>query len=197
MNALIYPLVFFAIATCITPGPNNIMLTASGANFGFKRSIPHILGITGGLVTLMALAAMGLGLLFKQFPQLQIVLKIAGSIYILYLAWKIATIPSMNNKKNEGKPFTFIEAALFQFLNPKALVMAFSAVTTFTISGEQYMASALQVCIVFFFACLPSISLWTGFGMAIGKLLNSPKRFRIFNLSLGSITAASVVVIVM
>jgi threonine/homoserine/homoserine lactone efflux protein len=197
MNALLIPLILFAIACCITPGPNNIMLTASGANFGFKRSLPHILGITFGVVALQIFTAMGLGYLFTQFPQLQLVLKILGSIYLLYLAWKIATIPTLGTPEKKGKPFSFWQATLFQFLNPKALVMSFSAMTTFTLAGDRYISSAIQVVIVFGLVCMPSISLWTGFGMAIGRLLSSPRRFRIFNLSLGTVTALSVVVIVM
>lgn len=196
MNSLIIPLIIFALATTITPGPNNIMLTASGANFGFRRTIPHISGIVLGLAVVMTCSAMGLGVLVYQFPQIQTVLKIVGSAYILYLAWKIATIPSLKKADNRGKPFTLFQAALFQFLNPKALVMAFSAMTTFTIAGKDYVGSAAQVVIVFALICIPSVSFWAGFGVAVGRLLNSPKRFRIFNLSLGTVTALSVVVIV-
>ena len=196
MNTLLIPLIIFAVATCITPGPNNIMLTASGANFGFKRSIPHILGIVAGLTFLQVLSAMGLGVLFYQFPQLQLILKIIGSLYLLYLAWKIATIPSLKKSNRKGKPFTFFEAALFQFLNPKALVMSFSAMTTFTIAGQAYLVSAIQVVLVFAIICAPSISFWAGFGVAVGRILDSPKRFRIFNLSLGAVTALSVAVII-
>ncbi len=196
MNALLPPLIIFAIACCITPGPNNIMLTASGANFGFRRTIPHILGVTSGVVALQVLTAMGLGLIFSRFPQLQLILKVLGSLYLLYLAWKIATIPSLGTTEKKGRPFTFFQAALFQFLNPKALVMTFSSMTTFTIAGDQYFSSAAQIVIVFGIMCLPSISLWAGFGTAIGRLLSSPRRFRIFNLSLGTITALSVVVII-
>lgn len=192
MNALLYPLILFAIACCVTPGPNNIMLTASGANFGFKRTIPHILGITGGLATLMTLAAMGLGLLLSQFPQIETVLKVAGSAYILLLAWKIATISTLSQEKKKGKPFTFMQAALFQFLNPKALVMTVSAMATFTIAGEEYIPTATQVIIVFSVTCIPAVSLWAGFGTAIGRFLSSPRRFRVFNLSMGTITALSV-----
>jgi len=172
------------------------MLTASGANFGFKRTIPHILGIQGGLLSLMALTALGLGVVFRQFPQLQTILKIAGSGYILYLAWKIARISSLKNAKKEGKPFTFFEAALFQFLNPKALVMAISAMTTFTIAGPDYASSAITVTLVFAVICLPSISFWAGFGVAVGRLLNTPRRCRIFNTTLGAVTALSVILII-
>lgn len=195
MNSILLPLTFFALATCITPGPNNIMLTASGANFGFRRTIPHILGIAGGLIALQALTAAGLGVLFKQFPQLQLMLKILGAAYILFLGWKIATISPQENSNAKGKPFTFFEAALFQFLNPKALVMAFSAMTTFTISGQDYLSSAIRVITVFFLVCIPSVSLWAGFGVAVGRLLSSPRRFRAFNLGLGTLTAVSVVFI--
>jgi threonine/homoserine/homoserine lactone efflux protein len=196
MNTLLIPLILFALAMCITPGPNNIMLTASGANFGFKRSIPHILGITGGLATLMILTATGLGILFHQFPQFQIALKIVGSLYLLYLAWKIATIPELGGDNKKGRPLTFFQAALFQFLNPKALVMAFSAMTTFTITGQEYSSSAIRVVLVFLVVCIPSISVWAGFGVAVGKLLCSPRRFKIFNYSMGSLTAMSVAFII-
>ncbi len=145
---------------------------------------------------LMTLTAAGLGVVFKQFPQLQTLLKLAGSVYILYLAWKIASMSSLKDAKKEGKPFTFFEAALFQFLNPKALVMAISAMTTFTIAGNDYISSAIKVTLVFAVICLPSISFWAGFGVAVGRLLSNPKRFRIFNVSLGAVTALSVVLII-
>jgi threonine/homoserine/homoserine lactone efflux protein len=192
MNALLLPLIIFALACCITPGPNNIMLTASGANFGFRRTIPHIMGVVAGVAVLMTSTAAGLGLVFSRFPQLQWILKIIGAAYLLYLAWKIATIPALGTAKQEGKPFTFWQAALFQFLNPKALVMTFSAMTTFTIAGIDYVPSATRVVLVFTIICLPSISCWAGFGVAISGLLKNARTFRIFNVSLGTVTALSV-----
>ena len=196
MNALLIPLIIFATATCITPGPNNIMLTSSGANFGFKRTIPHILGIAFGLIALMASTAAGLGILLRQFPEIQFTLKVVGCIYLLFLSWKIATIAPVRQEKSKSRPLTFFEAVLFQFLNPKALVMAFSAISAFTIAGRDYIPSVIQVTLVFFIICIPAISFWAGFGVAIGRLLNTPHRFRVFNLSLGTLTASSVVFII-
>lgn len=192
MNALLFPLILFALACCITPGPNNIMLTASGANFGFRRTIPHIIGIVAGVAVLMTLTGAGLGVIFSRFPQIQLVLKVIGAAYLLYLAWKIATIPALGTAKQEAKPFTFWQAVLFQFLNPKVMVMTFSAMTTFTVTGTDYVPSATRVVLVFTVICLPSVSCWAGFGVAIGRLLKNARTFRIFNISLGSVTALSV-----
>lgn len=197
MNTIIIPLLTFAVAACITPGPNNIMLTASGANFGFKRTIPHILGICFGLEFLMLVVALGFNILFSLYPQLQVLLKVAGSVYLLYLAWKIATSKKPVGLEDKGRPFTFVQAAAFQLLNPKALMMAVTSMSTFTLAGDRYFVSAMVVMFVYSVICLPSISAWASFGTAIGRLLKSNRAFRIFNLSMGGLTAASVGLILM
>ena len=118
-------LVIFASAMAFTPGPNNVMVTASGVNFGFRRTLPHILGITFGFVVLLVGCAAGLGAIFTAYPPLQIVLKAAGAIYLLWLAWKIATAkPAADDDERVGRPITFLQAALFQWVNPKAVVIA-------------------------------------------------------------------------
>ncbi len=197
MEPIIIPLFFYSISACITPGPNNIMLTASGANFGFYKTIPHMLGILGGMIGLFTITAGGLNIIFEQFPVLQTVLKIAGACYLLYLAWKIASAGKINGElKTDSKPFTFIQAALFQFLNPKALIMGITAMSAFTLTGEDYLYSAAIVILVFAIVCLPSISVWVGFGVGIGRFLSNELHRKIFNWSMGLLTAASVALII-
>ena len=196
METMLVPLLFYSISACITPGPNNIMLTASGANFGFLKTIPHMLGILGGMIGLFALTAGGLNLIFEQIPILQIILKFAGACYLLYLAWMIATAGKINGEiETDSKPFTFKQAALFQFLNPKALIMGITAMSAFTLTGDDYLYSALIVILVFAIVCLPSISVWVGFGVGIGRLLSNDLHRRVFNWSMGLLTAATVILI--
>ena len=126
MEALAFlgPVALYMISMTITPGPNNVMLTASGANYGFLRTLPHIFGILGGCFMLFASIALGLGLIFERYPMVQVVLRLVGSAYLLYLAWKIATAPPPDLRmRGEGRPLSFWQAAAFQFANPKAWVM--------------------------------------------------------------------------
>ncbi len=159
MNTIILPLISFAVAACVTPGPNNIMLTASGANFGFKRTIPHIFGICFGLECLMVVVALGLNILFKTFPQVQLFLKIGGSAYLIYLAWKIGSSKKATHSEDNSTPLTFLQAAFFQLLNPKVMMMAVTAMSTFTLHGDQYLFSAGVVIVIFLLVCIPSISI--------------------------------------
>ncbi|MBU3914584.1 LysE family translocator, partial [bacterium] len=179
------------------PGPNNIMLTASGANFGFRRTIPHIFGICFGVECLMLVVALGLNMLFQLFPQAQVFLKIGGSAYLIFLAWKIGSSKKASHSKDGSAPLTFFQAAFFQLLNPKVMMMAVTAMSTFTLEGEQYLFSAFVVIVVFLLVCIPSISIWAVFGTTIGRVLKSDRSFRIFNLSMGGLTASSVVLILL
>jgi len=190
------PLVLFAFSMSATPGPNNVMLTASGANFGFRRTIPHMLGINLGFLTLMAVTALGLGIAFVRFPLLQQALRVAGSVYLLYLAWRIATAaPRTEGNGLNGRPFRFWEAAAFQYVNPKAWIIAISGVSTFTLAGEHYALSAATVCLTCTVVNLPSISFWAAFGAAVGRLLRSHRSWRIFNVTMGVLTASCVILI--
>lgn len=192
-------LVAFAFVSSATPGPNNLMLTASGINYGFVRTLPHMLGIPGGFVLLCLMVAFGLGSLFESYPFLQQLLKWLGAAYLLYLAWKIATAvaPATDGYQGmgAGQPFTFWQAAGFQFLNPKAWVMAITAMSSFTLAGEGYTRSACIVALVFMLVNLPSVSLWAAFGSSLRRFMTSPLRLRAVNLMLGLMTAGSIVVI--
>ncbi len=195
--ALIGPMILFAFSMTATPGPNNMMLTASGANYGFVRTLPHMLGISMGVMVLMGAVALGLGALFEQWPPLQQGLKVAGSAYLLWLAYKIATAPPPNQRGpgEDARPLTFWQAAAFQFANPKAWVMAISGIASFTLSGDAFLVSALAIILVMGLISLPSISLWAGFGVALGRLMKTPRHWRVFNAVMGLLTAACVLMI--
>ncbi|MCL6417722.1 LysE family translocator [Aestuariirhabdus sp. Z084] len=193
-------LVVFVFASSVTPGPNNLMLTASGINYGFVRTIPHMLGIPGGVMLLCLLVAFGLGAIFNSYPLLQETLKWLGCAYLLYLSWCIARATPIANQaegvSSESKPFTFLQSVSFQFVNPKAWVMVISAMSSFTLTGEDYVASALLVTLVFAIVNLPSISLWAGFGSVLRKLMTDPRKLRVINLALAGLTAGSVLLII-
>ncbi|MDI4637415.1 MULTISPECIES: LysE family translocator [Halomonadaceae] len=195
--ALIGPMILFAFSMTATPGPNNMMLTASGANYGFVRTLPHMLGISMGVMVLMGAVALGLGALFEQWPPLQQGLKVAGSAYLLWLAYKIATAPPPNQRGpgEDARPLTFWQAAAFQFANPKAWVMAISGIASFTLSGDAFLVSAMAIILVMGLISLPSISLWAGFGVALGRLMKTPRHWRVFNAVMGLLTAACVLMI--
>ncbi|HPQ96841.1 MAG: LysE family translocator [Thiothrix sp.] len=199
---LLLAMLSFAFVTSVTPGPNNLMLLASGASFGFRRTIPHLLGIICGMVLLLSLALAGLGSLFLQFPPAQTALKAIGIGYLLWLAWKIASAPvhspladSTAIPAPQGKPLNGWQALLFQFVNPKAWMMATGAVSSFTLTGEQYLASGIVLILCFILAGLPSITLWAGFGSGIQHLLTSPTHRRGFNRCMAVLTAATVFMI--
>nr|WP_319492886.1 LysE family translocator [uncultured Desulfobacter sp.] len=197
MKELLLPVSLFALSMCITPGPNNMMLTASGANFGFRRTIPHILGIEFGLLLMFALNAAGLGLAFKTFPILQSMLKIVSVGYLFYLAIRIAfSKPVKISTNTQAKPLSFLEAAAFQMVNPKVLMMALTAMSTFSIAGNHYNLSVSLIIAIFGLVCIPSIALWAGFGVLIGRTLKGRKSHTAFNLLMSGLTAGSVILIV-
>lgn len=186
-------LVTFAFVSSITPGPNNFMLLASGVNFGFRRTIPHMCGIGAGFFTLLLGVGFGLGALFSAFPQLHVVLKIVGGIYLFWLAWKIATTRSMSSDKAaRARPMTFLEAAAFQWVNPKAWIMAVTGMALFTRADQPYL-SVVLVAAAFALVNFPSVSTWAGFGTALRGFLADPVRLKWFNITMGVLLALSVV----
>ncbi|MBB2971061.1 LysE family translocator [Mesorhizobium sp. RMAD-H1] len=188
---IFFTLVVFAFVTSITPGPNNFMLLASGVNFGFRRTIPHMLGIGVGFLTLLLGVGFGLGALLETVPLLYTVLKFAGGAYLVYLAWKIATSRSMGGEaETNGRPMRFIEAAAFQWVNPKAWVMAVTAMATYT-SHESYVLTVLLVGAAFALVNLPCVSSWAGFGMLLRNWLSDPVRLKWFNITMAILLVAS------
>ncbi|KMV30587.1 LysE family translocator [Photobacterium swingsii] len=192
----ILSLITFAATMTGTPGPNNLMVTASGANFGYRCTVPHMLGIGCGLVSMILLVAAGLGVVFVQFPVLHDALRWLGSGYLLYLAWKIGfSSSSLADTEHEAKPMSFMAAASFQYVNPKAWMMSVTAISTFSFTGELYWYSVSAIAAIFFLVCYPSVSLWAGFGIFIRRWLAQEKTRRIFNGLMGVLTAGCVVMI--
>jgi threonine/homoserine/homoserine lactone efflux protein len=187
-------LALFAFVTSVTPGPNNVMLTASGVNFGFRRSIPHILGITFGFPAMLVAVGLGAAGVLQASPTLHTVLKWCGAAYLLWLAWAIAhaTPAQAERGASQSGPMSFFGAALFQWVNPKAWVMLAGALPTFTTVGGTLWQEIALMAAAFALACLPSCALWCGFGVAIGRLLGSPHALRGFNMAMAALLALSV-----
>ncbi|KQX60427.1 MULTISPECIES: LysE family translocator [unclassified Ensifer] len=183
-------LFLFAFTTSITPGPNNMMLFASGVNFGFVRTIPHMLGIGAGFFLLLIAVGFGLGALLHSVPVVYTALKFAGGAYLMWIAWKIGTSRSLSEGKASAQPMTFIGAAAFQWVNPKAWVMAVSAMATYT-SSESYLFSVLVVGVVFALVNVPSVSTWAGFGSALRQWLSEPSRLKWFNITMAVLLVIS------
>lgn len=198
-SSLLIALCAFAFVSSVTPGPNNIMLLASGAQYGYTRSLPHMFGIVIGVAALLLSVLMGLGLVFTMYPELYSVLRLVGGGYLLWLAYKITTAPvdelSLSSSKEKG-PLTWWEAALFQFVNPKAWMMALASVSSFSLPGADYAQSGAIIMLAFALIGFPSISVWAGAGSKIRIWLSTPKRRRYFNVSMGVVTAATLVLIV-
>lgn len=183
-------LFLFAFTTSITPGPNNMMLFASGVNFGFTRTIPHMLGIGAGFLSLLVAVGLGLGALLHSVPTLYIALKFAGGAYLVWIAWKIGTSRTLSEGKAGAAPMSFLQAAAFQWINPKAWVMAVTAMATYT-SEQAYLTSVLIVGVIFAIVNVPSVSTWAGFGSALRQWLSEPVRLKWFNITMAVLLVLS------
>ena len=184
-------LIAYSFVTSINPGPNNLMLLSSGVNFGFSRSIPHMLGIGIGFVVLLLAVGFGLGALLSAFPALHTALKVTGAAYLLYLAWKIAMTRSVSGREGQDiRPLTFLDAAAFQWVNPKAWVMAVTAMAVYSDPRSPFV-SVLLISAAFGIINLPCISVWAGFGTALRGFLADPVRLKWFNIAMGLLLAAT------
>lgn len=183
----------FAVIMAFTPGPNNTILMAGGISHGFKRTLPVVAGVALGFPFLALCVGLGLGTLFEAFPILLSLLKVGGVIYMLWLAFKIATtVPSQNDLKLTSRPLNFIQAFGFQWINPKAWIMAITALSSYTLAGQYWMGLA---CVVgtFLFTGITSASTWAGFGAVLKKWLTHPKWYRPINYVLSASLLASLV----
>ncbi|ALX92941.1 LysE family translocator [Serratia fonticola] len=187
----------FLWVAAITPGPNNMLLTTSGANFGFMRSLWLMIGIMLGMQSILVLVAFGVGGLILIYPSLHLILKILGSLYLLWLAWKVATAAyeKLETDAPPPKPVRLYQGWLLQFLNPKAWLMALGAVASFSLAGDKYNHSILAIAFGIFAVNIVAGIIWLGFGTMIGRLLRSKKAWIIFNVSMGLLTAACVLLI--
>ncbi|MCU0886044.1 MAG: LysE family translocator [Beijerinckiaceae bacterium] len=185
-------LVVFAAVMSGTPGPNNMMLLASGVNFGFRRSIPHMLGISFGVMLLLLAIGFGLHEVLQRWPLIFTVIKYAGGAYLLWLAWMIANAGPLEDGTGEtrGRPMRFLEALAFQWINPKAWVMAVGAMATYT-NESAYTLTVIIVALVFGVVCGPATGTWTAFGVALKRFLQDPKANRLFNIAMALALVAS------
>lgn len=181
----------FALSTTLTPGPNTIMVTASGATFGFRRTVPHMLGIVIGFPLMMIGVGLGLGELFQARPVLHAALRWVGAAYLLFLAWKIATARPRDAAGAPGRPLSFLQSAGFQWVNPKAWVMSISAMATYTTVGGDTRREAVVIVAVFAAITVPAIAAWAAFGVGVGRLLRSERALRLFNGAMAALLVAS------
>jgi threonine/homoserine/homoserine lactone efflux protein len=190
---LIAAFALFAFATSITPGPNNVMLMASGVNFGMVRSVPHIAGISIGFAVMLVLVGLGVGELLRTYPAAYQTLKVASLLYMLWFAWKIATAGrARRSGPADGRPMTLVQAALFQWVNPKAWAMALTGASAYTVP-EHYTFSLLLIGGVFIVVGTPCMGVWTGFGVALRSFLEDPLRLRVFNVTMALLLVLSFV----
>lgn len=205
--SLLFAISLFAFVMSVTPGPNNIMLLASGAQFGYQKTLPHIFGILIGVASLLASVLLGFGVIFERYPELYELLKIIGSAYLFWLGWKVATASTEDTvlnrhqvqdeiNKSATKPMTLFNASLFQFVNPKAWAMSIGSISSFTVAGEHYIESGLWIMLCFALTGFVAISLWAYLGERLAMLLTTPKRKKIFNYAMGLMTVCTLFFII-
>jgi threonine/homoserine/homoserine lactone efflux protein len=188
---LLSALALFAFVTSITPGPNNLMLMASGANFGFRRTVPHMLGIGIGFTVMILAVGAGLIQLFDAYPVSHTVLKVMSVLYMLWLAWKTATAADIREGDRQGRPMTFLQAAAFQWVNPKAWAMALTAITAY--APDRTLWAILWVALIFGAINLPSVSSWTVMGQQMARLLRDHRSRVAFNYAMAGLLLASLI----
>ena len=182
-------LALFALVTSVTPGPNNLMLMASGANFGIRRTVPHMLGVSLGFVLMAFLVGVGLAGLFQTYPLAVTALEVVSVVYMLWLAWKIANAAAPRERQAGGTPMTFLQAAAFQWVNPKAWAMALTAVTVH--APDRSLWAVALVAVIFGAINLPSVSLWTLIGQQMRRVLTNERRLMIFNWTMAGLLVLS------
>ena len=189
---ILYALIVFCFVSAITPGPNNLMLLTSGVNFGFRRTIPHMLGVGLGFALMVGLVGIGLDATFSRFPALLPIMRYAGVAYMLWLAAKLALAGPVGDAEYSGNPLGFFGAAAFQWINPKAWVIAVSALTAYAVS-ENYAHTVVIVALVFGLVTMPCIAAWVLFGTAMRRVLSNPRFVRPFNIAMALLLVASIV----
>lgn len=179
----------FMLVSSITPGPNNTMLLASGVNFGLRRTVPHLFGVCIGMVVMMTVVGLGLGSVFTAVPWTWNVLRVAATIYLVWLAWKLATAGGLQDRE-VTRPMSFLRAAAFQWVNPKAWVMAVGACSAYALHPDVWINAALMavLCAV---VNLPSITTWAAFGAGLRRWLGNPRVLRVFNVTMALLLLAS------
>jgi threonine/homoserine/homoserine lactone efflux protein len=193
-------LILFTVSTCGSPGPNNLMVMSSGANYGIRRSLPHMIGINIGFPVMVILVGLGIGGILHRFPVLLDILRPVGVAYLLYLAYRIVSSPTGGGVARDGagevprrKPLTVIQAALFQFVNPKAWVMIVGALVTYETGTGGSLTEIFVISLIFFVFGTPCTAAWMWFGAYLKRILTRPSLLRTFNVAMGALLVVSVV----
>ena len=192
MHPEILSIALFWFVTAYTPGPNNVVASYSGFNFGINKTIPHILGVTLGFTSLVIFLVVGLINVFKLFPIIQIVIKYLGTVFLVYLAYKIASSTKSTDIEREN-PVKFIETFFFQYLNPKGVTVAIIVVSTYVEYGENYVNYATQIVLLAFLFSLSSITLWTFIGKFLRKFATNDKFIKYFNYAMSGLLLLSII----
>ena len=192
MHPEILSIALFWFVTAYTPGPNNVVASYSGFNFGIAKTVPHILGVTLGFTSLVIFLTIGLVNVFKLFPVIQIIIKYLGTLFLIYLAYKIASSSNSDETQKEN-PVKFIETFLFQYLNPKGVMVAIIVVSTYVELGENYINYATQVVFLAFLFSSTSITLWTIIGKFLRKFATNDKFIKYFNYVMSGLLLLSII----
>ena len=192
MHPEILSISLFWFVTAYTPGPNNVVASYSGFNFGIRKTIPHILGVTFGFTSLVLFLSIGLINIFKLFPIIQVVMRYLGTLFLIYLSYKIAFSETSNEAKKEN-PVKFIETFLFQYLNPKGVTVAIIVVSTYVELGENYINYATQIVTLAFLFSITSITLWTFVGKFLRKFATNDKFIKYFNYVMSGLLLLSII----
>ena len=185
----------FTLSTVMTPGPNNIMLLSSGLTFGYKRTIPHMFGVMFGFSFMVVLVGLGMGIIFKKFPFIFSTLKIIGILYLFWMAYKIANNDEGYevDKENKSNPFTFLQAAAFQWVNPKAWIMAITSISVFVTSNENSLFQVLTIAFIYLLSGIISTNSWALGGVILKRIIKDKTSVKIFNITMAILLLLSVV----
>lgn len=190
---MLFSILSFASATFFSPGPNNLMLLSSGLTFGYRRTVPHILGIVIGFPLMVVAVGLGVGTIFEIFPLAYTALKVIGTGYLIWMAWKIATNKgTLSAKEVTAKPFSLIQSALFQWVNPKAWIIATLAISSFTSADKPMFVQVFIIALMYFFVALFSTSLWALGGFFLKRFIANERWLGIFNISMAILILLSV-----
>ena len=192
MHPEILSIALFWFVAAYTPGPNNVVASYSGFNFGIKKTIPHILGVTLGFTSLIFFLTIGLINIFVLFPAIQSIIRYLGTIFLIYLAYKIAFSTGLKETKNEN-PVRFIETFLFQYLNPKGVMVGIIVVSTYIELGENYLNYATQIVLLALLFSSTSITLWTFIGKFLRKFATNDKFIKYFNYAMSGLLLLSII----
>lgn len=193
-SAMLLSILSFAFATAMTPGPNNFMLLSSGLTFGYRRTLPHIVGVMAGFPIMIIAVGLGMGTVFQLYPLFYDILKVVGITYLLWMAWKIATSSASMGKDNEvKKPFTLVQAMLFQWVNPKAWVMVITVMGSFITSKENAFLQVLIISFTYLFIGVLSTNFWALGGYYLRRFISDEKRVTLFNIIMAVLIVLSVI----